>query len=59
MPRLYQLMAMAYGQMGDMPRADLATAEAAFLRGDKKLAEEKAKVALGNAQARLARLAAR
>lgn len=44
---LYQFMAMAYGQMGDIPRADLATAEAAFYRGDKKLAEEKAKVAMG------------
>jgi predicted Zn-dependent protease len=46
MPGLYQLMAMAYGQMGDIPRADLATGEAAFYRGDKKLAEQKAKLAL-------------
>jgi predicted Zn-dependent protease len=45
-PSVYQFMAMAYGQMGDIPRADLATAEAAFYRGDKKLAEEKAKVAM-------------
>ena len=45
-PSLYQFMAMAYGQMGDIPRADLATAEAAFYRGDKQLAEEKAKVAM-------------
>ncbi|WP_119269099.1 M48 family metalloprotease [Taklimakanibacter deserti] len=45
-PALYQLMAMAYGQIGDIPRADLATAEAAYYRGDKKLAEEKAKVAM-------------
>jgi predicted Zn-dependent protease len=43
---LYQFMAMAYGQIGDIPRADLATAEAAFYRGDKQLAEEKAKVAM-------------
>lgn len=43
---LYQLMAMAYGQMGDIPRAELATAEAAYYRGDKQLAEEKAKVAM-------------
>jgi predicted Zn-dependent protease len=43
---LYQFMAMAYGQLGDIPRADLATAEAAYFRGDKKLAEEKAKVAM-------------
>lgn len=33
---------MAYGQMGDVPRAELATAEYAFLKGDKKLAVEKA-----------------
>ena len=45
-PILYQFMAMAYGQIGDIPRADLATAEAAYFRGDKKLAEEKAKVAM-------------
>jgi predicted Zn-dependent protease len=45
-PSLYQFMAMAYGQIGDIPRADLATAEAAYFRGDKKLAEEKAKVAM-------------
>lgn len=43
---LYQFMAMAYGQLGDIPRADLATAEAAYYRGDKQLAEEKAKVAM-------------
>ena len=45
-PSLYQFMAMAYGQLGDIPRADLATAESAFYRGDKQLAEEKAKVAM-------------
>lgn len=45
-PSLYQFMAMAYGQLGDIPRADLATAEAAYFRGDKKLAREKAKVAM-------------
>jgi predicted Zn-dependent protease len=45
-PQVYQLMAMAYGQLGDIPRADLATAEAAFFRGDKQLAEEKAKIAM-------------
>ncbi|MGE3872438.1 MAG: M48 family metalloprotease [Parvibaculaceae bacterium] len=45
-PSLYQFMAMAYGQLGDIPRADLATAEAAYFRGDRKLAEEKAKVAM-------------
>jgi predicted Zn-dependent protease len=46
LPELYQYMAMAYAQLGDVPRADLTTAEAAFLRGDKKFATEKAKIAL-------------
>ena len=45
-PILYHFIAMAYGQIGYIPRADLATAEAAYARGDKKLAEEKAKVAM-------------
>jgi predicted Zn-dependent protease len=45
-PSMHQFMAMAYGQLGDIPRADLATAQAAYLRGDKKLAQEKAKVAM-------------
>ncbi|CAN5524868.1 M48 family metalloprotease [soil metagenome] len=45
-PQLFQFMAMAYGQLGDIPRADLTTAEAAFLRGDKELATEKAKFAM-------------
>lgn len=45
-PSLYQFMAMAYGILGDIPRADLATAEAAYYRGDKELATEKAKVAM-------------
>ncbi len=35
-------MAMAYGQLGDIPRAELATAESAYLQGDRKLAVEKA-----------------
>jgi predicted Zn-dependent protease len=43
MPRLYQYMAMAYGITGDIPRAELATAEAAYLRGDKELAVEKSR----------------
>jgi predicted Zn-dependent protease len=47
-PRLYQYMAMAYGILGDVPRAELATAEAAYLKGDKKLATEKAKVAVAS-----------
>jgi predicted Zn-dependent protease len=46
MPRLFQYIAMAYGILGDVPRAELATAEAAYLRGDKELASEKAKIAL-------------
>ena len=45
-PTVYKLMAMAYGQLGDIPRAELATAEAAYLQGDKKLAIGKARVAL-------------
>jgi len=45
-PSVYKLMAMAYGQLGDIPRAELATAEAAFLQGDRKLAVGKAQVAL-------------
>lgn len=45
-PQVFQYMAMAYGQLGDIPRAELTTAEAAFLRGDRDLATEKAKIAL-------------
>ena len=41
-PSLYRYFAVAYGLSGDIPRADLATAESAFLRGDKDLAAEKA-----------------
>ena len=48
MPRLFQYIAMAYGILGDVPRAELATAEAAYLRGDKELASEKAKIALAS-----------
>ncbi len=53
---LHQFMAMAYGQLGDIPLAELATAEAAFYRGDKKLAEQKAKVAMATLKRGLARL---
>jgi predicted Zn-dependent protease len=42
---LYKYMARAYAQTGDIPRAELATAEAALLQGDRKLAIEKAKSA--------------
>lgn len=41
-PPLYKFLGMAYGQMGDVARAELATAEYALLRGDKKLSIEKA-----------------
>ncbi len=44
-PSLYKFMAMAYGQSGDVARAELATAEAAYLQGDVKLAIEKAQSA--------------
>jgi len=43
--QLYKFMAIAYGQLGDIPRAELATAEGAWLRGDRELAAEKAKLA--------------
>jgi predicted Zn-dependent protease len=45
MPQLYKFMATAYGTLGDVPRAELATAEAAWLQGDRELAAEKAKLA--------------
>jgi predicted Zn-dependent protease len=45
-PSVYKLTAMAYGQLGDIPRAELATAESAYLQGDRKLAVEKAQRAL-------------
>lgn len=41
----YRLLARAYAQTGDVPRAELATAEAALIMGDRKLAMEKAKAA--------------
>ncbi|WP_395662039.1 M48 family metalloprotease [Aestuariivirga sp.] len=41
----YKFLARAYAQTGDIPRAELATAEAALLQGDRKLAVEKAKSA--------------
>jgi predicted Zn-dependent protease len=44
-PSLYRSMARAYGQTGDVARAELSTAEAALLIGDKKLAIDKAKSA--------------
>ncbi|WP_421695350.1 M48 family metalloprotease [Aestuariivirga sp.] len=44
-PETYMLLARAYAQTGDIPRAELATAQSALLRGDKKLAMEKARSA--------------
>lgn len=41
----YKYLARAYAQTGDIPRAELATAESALLQGDRKLAIEKAKSA--------------
>jgi predicted Zn-dependent protease len=45
-PTLYRFSAMAYGLKGDIPRADLATAEFAFARGDKELAAGKSRQAM-------------
>jgi predicted Zn-dependent protease len=36
----YSQLAMAYGRKGDLAQADLASAQAAFLRGDNKTARE-------------------
>lgn len=46
-PATYSFLAMAYGRLGDIARAELATAESALLRGDRKLAVDKAKSAQG------------
>jgi predicted Zn-dependent protease len=46
-PSIYKFMAMAYGQTGDIAKAELSTAEAALLQGDRKLAIDKAKSAQG------------
>ena len=39
-PLGYSQLAMAYGRKGDLAQADLASAQAAFLRGDNKTARE-------------------
>ena len=39
-PLGYMQLAMAYGRKGDYAEADLASAQAAFLRGDNKTARE-------------------
>lgn len=44
--QLWRQMALAYGQTGDIARAELSTAEAALLSGDREVATEKAKSAL-------------
>jgi len=41
-PDAYAQLAMAYGQKNDLARADLASAQAAFMRGDIKTARENA-----------------
>jgi len=50
-PDLHFLLARAYGMTGNLGQAELETAEAALLRGDKQLAQQKAK----NARKRLKR----
>jgi len=39
-PEAYAHMAMAYGRKGDLARADLASAQSAFMRGDLKTARQ-------------------
>jgi predicted Zn-dependent protease len=39
-PDAYTTLAMAYGRKGDLPRADLASAQAAFSRGDYRTARQ-------------------
>jgi predicted Zn-dependent protease len=39
-PEGYAQLAMAYGRKGDLAQADLASAQAAFMRGDSKTARE-------------------
>jgi predicted Zn-dependent protease len=39
-PDAYMQLAMAYGRKGDIPQADLASAQAAFARGDVKTARQ-------------------
>ena len=44
---IYKYLALAYGFLNDVPRAELATAEAAMMQGDTALAAEKAKRVIG------------
>lgn len=43
---LWRFRAVAYGKLGDIPNAELSTAEAAMRSGDRELATQKAKSAL-------------
>lgn len=45
-PELYSQLAIAYGRMGDVARAELSTAEAAMLTGDREIAMQRAESAL-------------
>ena len=47
LPAIFKYMARAYGLTGELGKAELATAEAAMLQGDKELALQKAKLAQG------------
>ena len=44
-PAVYKFMAIAYCHLGQVPQAELATAEAAWLMGDRDLTVQKAKAA--------------
>jgi predicted Zn-dependent protease len=48
LPMIFKLSAQAHAIKGDVPRAELATAEYAWAIGDKLLATEKAKRAQGH-----------
>lgn len=50
-PRLYMLMAQAYGRLNNLAKAELATAEMAVRRGDRELASKKATTAIKGLQA--------
>jgi predicted Zn-dependent protease len=43
---LWRFQAVAYGKLGDIPNAELSTAEAAIRSGDRELAAQKAKSAM-------------
>ncbi len=55
-PDAYTQLAMAYGRKGDLAHADLASAQAAFMRGDIKTAREIASPRQDPFSGRLARL---